>query len=106
MAKLVPTSDGFFVEAGKRHVTGHDSNGHVTVHPLPDAPLSIEQRIFVAVAQSGRAVTRTDIAKALGLKTTGWIISKIEGMVSDGYLSREHGRHYNGVVKYLYSIRG
>lgn len=104
--KLERTEDGLFIEKGKRHVTAHDENGHVTAHPLPDAPLSIEQRIFIAVAQSGRAVTRADIAKALGLKTTGWIISKIEGMVRDGCLNREHGRHYNGVVKYLYSIRG
>lgn len=104
--KFERTEDGNWIEKGRRHVTAHDQNGHVTAHPLPDTPLTIEQRIFVAVAQSGRAVTRTDIAKVLGLKTTGWLIAKIEGMVSDGYLNREHGRHYNGVVKYLYSIRG
>lgn len=104
MAKLVQTGDGVWVEKGRQHVTTHDENGHISSHVLPEAPPTLEQRVFIAVAQSGRAVTRREIAKALGLKSTGWLNGKIDGMVNDGLLCRDHGTHYNGVVKFLYRV--
>lgn len=104
MAKMVFTDDGILIEKGRDYVTAHDSNGHVTAHALPVAPVTLEQRIFIAVAQAGRAVTRREIARAVGLKSTGWLNGKIDGMVNDGYLRREHGRHYNGVTKFLYEV--
>jgi len=102
--KLVRVDGGDFVKEGSSHVTSYDQNGHVTSHEIPEAPLTLEQRIYVAVWQSGRAMTRREIAKALGLKSTGWLNGKIDGMVSDGYMSRNHGTHTNGWVKYEYEV--
>lgn len=92
-----------WIEKGQ-HVTTREHSGHVTTRDLPPAPPTIEQRIFVVVAQYGRAVTRREIASALRLKSTGWLNGKIDGLVSNGYLRREHGKHSNGVVKFLYEI--
>ena len=104
MAKLVRVEGGAYVKEGSSHVTSYDQNGHVTSHEIPEAPLTLEQRIYVALWQSGRAMTRREIAKALGLKSTGWLNGKIDGMVSDGHMSRNHGTHTNGWVKYEYEV--
>jgi len=99
----VYSKDRGWIEKG-RNVTARDQLGHVTTRELPPTPATLEQRIFIAVAQSGGAVTRREIAKAVGLKSTGWLNSKIDSMVNDGFLRRNHGTHYNGVVKFLYEI--
>lgn len=104
MAKLRRTEAGDFIKEGSPYVTAHNQNGHVTSHEIPEAPLTLEQRIYVAVWTSGGAMTRREIAKAVGLKSTGWLNGKIDGMVKDGFMCRNHGTHTNGWIKYEYEV--
>lgn len=85
---------------GNSHHTSRDSQGNVTFHRQPTP----QERVYNAVLEAGRAVTRGDIAKALGLRKTPWLNGVIEGLVADGYLTRTHGTWKNGVVMYLYEV--
>lgn len=88
-------------EQGSGHVTSRDYSGHVTFY-RPPTP---QEKVYDVVAEAGRAVTRGDIAKALGWKKTPWLTGIIEGLVSDGYLSRTHHVWKNGCLMYRYEVR-
>lgn len=92
------------VEEGSGNITSRDQNGNVTFHALPEARRDIRRDVYKAIADSGRVMSRGDIAKALGLKKTPWLTTVIEGLVVDGYLTKEHGIWKNGVVMYYYGI--
>lgn len=102
--KLLPNNDGFFVEVGSHHVTTRDVNGHVTLRELPPAEPTLEQRIYTVIAQSGRAVTRREIAKALGLTSSGWLNAKIDYLVSEGYLVRTYQPYRSNMLVYFYEL--
>lgn len=97
-------TDGQWEEKGRDYVTKRDSSGHVTSRDLPHAPLTIEQRIFNFVWSYGGAVTRREIAKALGLSSTGWLNSKIDGLVSTGYLRRTAYQYRQNMSTYKYEV--
>jgi len=66
---------------------------------------SLQERIYRFVADSGRAVTRAEIAKALGLVKATWLNKHIEALVAEGYLQRQQGTWTNGVVMYRYEVK-
>lgn len=84
--------------------TSYDQNGNVTSHKIPSFVRDYDKEIYLFVATAGRAVSRADIAKALGLKKTPWLYGKINFLVEHGYLSSHHGIWKNGVVMYFYEV--
>ena len=106
--KLVRTEDGLWVDPASTYVTSRDANGNVTLCELPAAEPSIEQRIVTVVWESGRAVTRREISKALGYTrhSTGWLNSKIDSLVDQGYLRRTYQPYRSNMLVYYYEIVG
>lgn len=84
--------------------TSYDAIGNVTSHPLPSFVRDYEREIYLFVATSGGAVSRAQIAKALGLKKTRWLFDKIDRLVEHGYLTASHGMWKNGVLMYFYEV--
>jgi len=84
--------------------TSYDANGNVTSHKLPSFVRDYEREIYLFVATSGRAVSRAEISKALGLKKTRWLFDKIDRLVEHGYLTSSHGMWKNGVLMYFYEV--
>lgn len=89
------------VGEGSGYDTSRYQYGHDT---FPHEP-TIRERIYAVVLASGGAVSRTQIAKALGLRKTPWLISSIESLVMDGYLGRQHHAWKNGALMYLYEVK-
>ena len=92
-----------WIEKGK-HVTARDSVGHVTGRDLPPAPPTIEHRIYNFVWESSGGVSRREIAKALGLSSTGWLNGKIDGLVTAGYLRRVDYFYRQNMPTYKYEV--
>lgn len=88
--------------AGQGH--GHDTSQHSIGHVTFYRPPTIQERIYNAVLTHGGAATRGQIAAALGLCKTPWLVAAIERCVYDGYLRRSHGRWKNGVLMYVYEV--
>lgn len=92
------------VGRGSSYVSSHDRNDHVTTHQPPLVRRDVRRDIYDFVLQSGRAVTRGEIAKALKLKKTGWLHNHIEQLVTDGYLIRFNGHWHNGMIMFWYEV--
>ena len=90
---------------GGRDNTSQNHNGHDTSHVPPLAPAHIRSRIYRVVLDATEAVSRAQIAKALKIKKTPWLLQAIEGLVSDGYLTRSQSIRPNGVVMYWYKVK-
>lgn len=99
----VYSKDQGWVEKGQ-HVTSRDDTGHVTTRDLPPAPPTIEQRIYNYVWESSGGVSRREIAKALGLSSTGWLNGKIDGLVAGGYLRRTAYSYRQNMPTYKYAV--
>lgn len=82
---------------GQGYNTSHDHSDNVTFH-RPPTP---QERVYNAILLSGGGVTRGDIARALGLRKTPWLIAHIDAMVADGYLRRTHGLSVNEACQEL-----
>lgn len=93
------------VEQGGGNDTSQHLNGHDTYHGAPLAPAHVRTRIYNFVAKSDGAVTRAEIAKALKVKKTPWLITSIEGLVGDGFLTRFETIRPNGVLMYWYRVQ-
>lgn len=65
---------------------------------------TISARIWDVVQQGG-AMTRSQIAQALGLKKTPWLVQSIERLAAEGYLNRIEGRTPQGIVMWVYEVR-
>lgn len=65
---------------------------------------TVYARIMDAVIQADRAVTRLEIARAMGLKKTPWLVQAIERLVTDGWLTRIESRTPQGVIMWLYEV--
>lgn len=98
MAQLEALTDGY---APSRY-----QNGHVTSHTAPLGTPDVRTRIYDAVIRAGGACSRADIARALGLKKTPWLLDHIERLAADGYLRRLPGAWRNGCLMYWYEARG
>lgn len=90
------------VEQGGRNEKARESMRNVPSREVPLAQKTVRERIYAYAIKSDGAVTRGDIAKALKLKKSTWLNGVIEGLVSDGYLTREHDCWKNGMVMYRY----
>lgn len=78
--------------------------GIETSHNLVWYQPTISARIMDAVQQGG-AVTRRQIADGLGLKKTPWLVTCIERLVSEGWLTRIEARTPQGVIMWIYEVR-
>lgn len=65
---------------------------------------TIYARIMDAVGGAGQPLTRLEIARALGLKKTPWLVAAIERLAIDGYLTRIESRTPQGVIMWLYQV--
>lgn len=92
------------VEQGGRLDTSQNQSGVETYNLAPLAPVHIRTRILQVVRNATGAVSRADIAKALNIKKTPWLIASIEGLVLDGFLARTYTIRPNGVVMYWYEV--
>lgn len=90
------------VGEGSCNEQAHTANRHVPVYEAPLRQKTTRERIYEAVAKSDGAVTRAQIAKAVGIRKSTWLCSVIEGLVSDGYLHRTQSHWVNGVVMFWY----
>lgn len=88
---------------GGRNVPARSQSRSVN---LPDFRVDIRRDIYKKVVEAGRAVTRAEIAKAVGKKKTTWLNDRIEDLHRDGFLRRECSYWKNGVVMYYYSAAG
>lgn len=89
---------------GRLLVGRGESSREDSLHVKFSREASLGERIYRIVWQSGGAVSRADIAKALGVRKSSWLNGHIESLVNRGYLTRTHRLQPNGVVKYLYTI--
>jgi len=66
---------------------------------------TIQWRIYQALLEMNGAGTRLQIARHLGIKKTPWLTQSIEGMVSDGYLTRREGVSKQGMLMFWYEVK-
>lgn len=97
------SSSGQLALPGFSIVTSQDQNGNETFHQVPNFQRDIKQEIYLYVQQHPNCSTG-QIAKAVNLKKTPWLISKIKELVKDGYLTQHHTTWKNGVLMYLYEV--
>lgn len=90
-------------EQGDSHDTSRHPSDNVTFHP-PPAPRDVRRDIYNAVYSAGRAISRADIAKALGVKKTPWLCAHVERLVDEGYLVKLTGAAPNGATMYFYEV--
>lgn len=76
---------------GARHVTSRDY-------------VPVQDRIVDAIQKAGQPLCRSEIAEALGLKKTPWLMNAIEGLVYHGQLTRHETIRYNGMLMYFYEV--
>jgi hypothetical protein len=57
------------------------------------------------VMERGGALSRLQIAQALGLKKTPWLVDRIERLAADGYIAKLESRTPQGVVMWIYEVR-
>jgi hypothetical protein len=80
-----------------RYQEGIDTSQHlIWMQP------TIAARILDAVERAGQKITRKQIADALGLHKTPWLVSAIERLAAEGYLVRYEGRTPQGMIVWLY----
>jgi hypothetical protein len=91
--------------AGDIHVTYRDRNAHDTSHSAPLSSPDVRTRIYGAVTRAGGAITRAQIAVALGVKKTPWLTDHIERLVTDGYLMKLSGCWRNGALMFWYDVQ-
>lgn len=93
---------GQLIGQGRESSTSQNRSGNETLHPLPSFPEHVQKRIYDVVKNANGWVSRSDIAKAMGLKKTPWLHMHIELLVSDGYLHRDQVVRPNGMVMFFY----
>lgn len=84
------------------HDTSRYQSGHVTSRTAPLVTPDVRTRIYDAVIRFGGVSSRAQIAAALGVKKTPWLLAHIERLTADGYLRRLPGAWRNGSVMYWY----
>lgn len=89
-------------QGGKAPVQ-QDAPRHATYAP-PPRKRDMEREIYDAIYRAGRAVTRREIAQALGLVKATWINQHIEHLVTEKYLIRIEEPYRPGFPKYLYEV--
>lgn len=90
---------------GARYAPQRAYMGTVVPLALPSFVTDIKQEIIRAVAQSGRMLTRADIAKAIGRKKKStWLNGHIEALVSSGHLRRHVGAWRRNASVYYYEV--
>lgn len=104
MGQLRLSPEGTWEQKGRDYVTSRDQRGDVRSRHLPQAPQTIEQRIFNIVWANNRAVSRREIAKDLGLSSTAWLNAKIDSLVDQGYLTRIAYQYRPNMLQYKYSV--
>jgi hypothetical protein len=85
---------------------GASINTRRVLKPPPPRPVArdIRREIWDACYEQGRALTRTEIARALGLKKTPWLIAQIEQLTIEGYLLRSQDWLKNGLHYWTYEV--
>lgn len=92
------------VEQGGGIDTSRYQNSIDTSHATPLSPVHIRDRVYAVVAKCDGGVSRTDIAKALKVKKTPWLINTIESLVADCFLTKVTTVRPNGVIMYCYYV--
>ncbi len=96
---------GELIGQGREFRTSRNQFGTETSHPLPSFPEHIQKRIYDVVCNADGWVSRADIAKALGLKKTPYLVGHLEALVGAGYLHRDQVVRPSGMVMYFYEVK-
>ena len=105
LRQIPRNADGrLLVGEGTRIVKGQSAIGNVPIVDIPSFQRDIRKDILTAIADHGGAVSRRDIAEALGLRKTTWLNSVIEELVDRGFVTRHHQTWRNGVPMYFYTL--
>jgi hypothetical protein len=83
-----------------QHHDGADTSQHLVWYQP-----TIQSRVMDAIQQGGALMTRRQIADALGLRKTPWLVGVIEQLVSAGYLVKIEARTPQGVIMWIYEVR-
>ena len=77
------------------------------VVPYQPPPLKrdIQRSIYNAVYNAGGAVSRRQIADAIGIKKTTWLEAHIERLVQDCHLVRIAKPYRPGMMQYFYEVQ-
>jgi DNA-binding GntR family transcriptional regulator len=81
------------------------SKGEGTRHDTSRDHVPVQDRIVDAIIRAGQPLSRGEIAEALGLKKTPWLMNAIEGLVYRGVLTRYETIRYNGMLMYFYEVK-
>jgi hypothetical protein len=65
---------------------------------------TVRSRIMDAVQQGG-ALTRRQIADAIGVKKAPWVVEWIERLVAEGWLTRIESRTPQGMIVWIYEVK-
>lgn len=82
-----------------RNYDGIDTSQHLIWYQP-----TIYSRIMHVMEQGG-ALTRRQIADALGLKKTPWLVDRIDRLAAEGYLARIEARTPQGMIMWLYEVK-
>lgn len=92
------------LETSRQEWRSHDGDVTPARHVEPRQLGQTERKILKALEINARPMTRGEIAKSIGLKSTPYLIGLIEGLVQRQVLSRSHGTWKNGCLMYLYEV--
>lgn len=110
MPKTITINGTTYVQVegeGSKAVSGQpvpEVNPYQPPSPVP-APRNIRGDIYDVVYSSGGWVTRKQIADALKLKKSDWLIRHIDQLVSENYLVCEVTPLVNGLMQKWYRVK-
>jgi hypothetical protein len=89
---------------GSDRVEARPQSRYVPYQP-PRSKRDIQRAIYNAVYNAGGAVTRRQIAEAIGIKKTTWLEAHIERLVQDCHLVRTATPYRPGMMMYFYEVQ-
>ena len=98
------TAEGLIAVGQGGHATLRNQTSHETSHTPPSFAKDIKRDILTLLyMRTGESLSRAQIAKALDLKKTPWLITNIELLVQRGYIQRIESTWRNGCQMFFYT---
>jgi hypothetical protein len=92
------------IEQGSGVDTSQDHFDLNTSYNPPKLERGINRQIYDVLYRSADWQSRAEIAKALKLKKTGWLIAAVEQLVENGYVTKTETTRSNGMKHFWYAV--
>lgn len=83
----------------------YQDESSINTYRLPPSDFrDIRREIYNVVYGAGQPISRAQIAKALKVNKTPWLLAHLERLVNEGYLVKSQGQWRTGALMYFYEV--